>query len=69
MSLAEIKQAIDRLPTDDQLQLRDYLLHKTEPSKERKARLSRVMREMDEGKKFSSEQVEELCRRLALNGL
>jgi uncharacterized protein YeeX (DUF496 family) len=69
MSLAEIKAAIDDLPEEEQLRLRDYLHRKMELSAERKARLSRAMREMDEEKKFTREQIEELCRRLELNGL
>jgi hypothetical protein len=69
VSLAEIKNAIDQLSDEDQLHVQRYLHDKTKPSADRIAQWSRVMEEMDAGKKFSVEQVEELCRRLEQNDL
>ena len=49
--------------------LQAYLAHKNESVVDRGAELSRRMRELDEGKGFTLEQVEELHRRLEADGL
>lgn len=69
MSLAEVKSAIDKLSDFEKMYLQAYLHHKNESLADRRAELSRRMRELDEGKGFTLEQIEEIHRRLEADGL
>lgn len=64
MSLTEVKRAIDRLSEKEQLHLRSYLQEKVLHNGQWRREISRRMREMDEGKKFTSEQIKRLVRTL-----
>ena len=69
MSLADIETAIEDLSAEERLRLYEFLGRKVKTLDERRAEWSRIMREMDAGKKFTSDQVEELVRVLELNGV
>jgi len=69
VSLAEVKIAIDKLSDFERSYLQAYLHHKNASLADRRAELSRRMREMDEGKGFTLEQIEELHRKREADGL
>lgn len=69
MSLAEVKNAIDGLSKEEQMYLQAYLHHKGASLSDRTAELSRRMRELDEGKGFTFEQIAKLHRKLEADGL
>ncbi len=68
VSLTEVKSAIDKLSDEEQLHLRSYFQEKLLQNAEWRREISRRMREMDTGKKFTSEQVELLVRKLETEG-
>lgn len=68
MSLAEVKEAADKLSNAEQLELREYLDAKAIGNEEWVREMSRRLDEMDAGKKFTSARVEELNARLEVEG-
>lgn len=68
MSLAEVKEAIDKMSDAEQLQLREHLQSKLRKNEEWRREISRRMREMDEGKKVTSAEFEKRHRELEAEG-
>jgi len=68
MSLAEVKSAIDKLSDEERFHLQSYLQDKMPGNEAWRREISRRMREMDEGKFFTFEQVEEMVRKLEAEG-
>lgn len=68
MSLAEVKEAIDKLSDQDQFHLRNYLQDKMFDNEEWRAEISRRMKRMDEGEKVTSAEFEALLQKLEAEG-
>ena len=65
MSLAEIKQHVDKLTPEEKAELWRYLQNGAEEAlAARRARVSATMREMDAGRKYSAADLERIDREL-----
>ena len=70
MSLAEIKEQVDKLTPAEKAELEAYLRTRTDKDfAARRERVSAIMREMDVGRKFSRSDLENVDRKLTERGL
>ena len=70
MSLAEIKQQVDKLTPAEKAELEEYLRTRTDKDfVARRERVTAIMREMDGGRKFSPTDLENVDRALTERGL
>lgn len=68
MSLAEVKAAIENMSDAEQIALREFLRTKALKNEKWRREISRRMREMDEGKKVTSQELEALLKKREAEG-
>lgn len=64
MSVAEVKEAIDKMSDAEQLHVREYLQSKLLDNEEWRREMARRLDEMEAGKKLTSKQLEARLRQL-----